>query len=83
MVEQGLPEGEFVYEVIDAASGNPMALLDLAWPEGLQSQLSQPVALLLDEPVETLQIASQAGFRYFTDVGAFRRYVEHEVLAIR
>ena len=83
IAEQGLPPGEFVYEVIDADSGEPMALLDLAWPEGLQAGLSEPVAFLLDEPAETLRVANQAGFRYFTDAADFRRYVECEVLAIR
>jgi hypothetical protein len=45
--------------------------------------LSEPVALLLDEPAETLRVAHQAGFRCFTDAADFRRYVEYEVLAIR
>ena len=83
IAEQSLPPGEFVYEVIDAESGEPMALLDLAWPEGLPAGLSEPVALLLDEPAETLRVANQAGFRYFTDAADFRHYVEYEVLAIR
>lgn len=78
--EQGLPEGELLYEVVEQDEDEPIAVLDLAWPNGLQEGLSQPVALLLDEPRETLTAAQQAGFRYFTEVENLRRYVEHEIL---
>ncbi|MEO1688976.1 MAG: hypothetical protein AAFU61_13840, partial [Pseudomonadota bacterium] len=50
------------------------ALLDLAWPEGLQSELSEPIAVLLDESAELISLASTAGFRCFTDVEAARSY---------
>ncbi len=79
-VEQGLPEGELLYEVVDEATGEPLALLDLAWPHGLQEGLSQPVALLIDEPRQILEAAQQAGFRYFTDLEGFKRYVVREIL---
>ena len=35
---------------------------------GLQEELSQPVAVLLNESAGTIAIASQAWFRCFTDV---------------
>ena len=47
-----------------------------------QEELSQPVAVLLNEANETVAIASQAGFRCFTDVGSFKAYVLSEVLAM-
>jgi hypothetical protein len=56
-------------------------VLDLAWPSGIQEELSQPVAVMLNEEPITITLASQAGFRCFTDSGAFRRYVKTEVLA--
>ena len=59
-----------------------MALLDLVWPEGIQTGLSEPVALLLNEEMRTLELASAAGFRCFTDVETFRAYVEKEILAL-
>ena len=80
--ERGLPSGELDLELADAESGEPLAILDLAWPNGLQVGLSTPVALLLDEPESTLQIANDQGFRHFTDADGFKRYVEMEILAV-
>ena len=47
----------------------------------MQEELSQPVAVLLNESPETLAVASRAGFRCFTVVEDFKRYVEKEILA--
>ena len=82
VVEQGLPEGEFLFELADLESGEAYGVLDLAWPDGMQEGLSVPVALLLNEPEETEAAANQAGYRYFTDVDSFRTYVEREVLVV-
>lgn len=78
----GLPEGEVLYQLTNALTGELLALLDLAWPEGLQTGYSDPVALLLEEDAESLEVASRAGFRCFTDVKAFQAYVESEILAL-
>ncbi len=80
VVSQGLPEGEFYYEVLDPVTETPIALLDLAWPAGLQAGYSQPVALLINEEKATEEAANQAGFRFFIDVDAFKRYVRSEVI---
>ena len=82
IVKQGLPEGEFLYELRDSESNEALAVLDLAWPDGLQEELSPPVALLVDEPAETEEAANRAGFRYFTDADEFRTYVKREILAL-
>lgn len=37
VTEQGLPEGEMLYEIVDAETGALKALLDLAWTEGIQA----------------------------------------------
>lgn len=81
VVEQGLPEGDYMYEVVDTETNEPLAVLDLAWPDGLQEGFSQPVALLIDEDKETKEIANRAGFLFFTDVEAFKMYVKREILA--
>ena len=81
-VDQGLPEGEFLFELADPDTGEAYGVLDLAWPDGMQEGLSVPVALLLDEPEETEAAANRAGYRYFTDVDSFRRYVDREVLVV-
>lgn len=81
MESQGLPRGALAYDFSDAQTGEQKAIFDLAWPNGIQEELSQPVAVLLNEGAETLTFASQAGFRCFTDGDSFRKYVETEVLA--
>ena len=63
-------------------TGEQQAVFDLAWPSGIQEELSQPVAVLLNEAAETLSIASRAGFRCFTEAEDFRRYVLREILAV-
>ena len=78
----GLPEGQIEHELAHAETGDPLAILDLAWPNGLQEGFSEPVALLLGEEQHTLQIANDHGFRHFTSVEAFKRYAETEVLAL-
>lgn len=75
MEEHGLNPGEMYYDLSDDA-GTQLATIDIAWPEGIQSGLSEPVALLLGEPVEVHQIVNNAGYRYFTDTDTFRKYVE-------
>ncbi len=80
VIQKGLPNGEYMYELADLDSGEPLAILDLAWPSGLQEGYSQPVALLIDESRETMEAASRAGYRYFTDVDSFYKYVEREIL---
>ena len=82
VTDQGLPEGELLYELSNQETGEVMAMLDLVWPEGLQTGYSDPVAILIDEDAETLETANTAGFRCFTDVEAFRAYVEREILAL-
>lgn len=81
IADQGLPEGELMYELLDSGSGEPVAILDLAWPNGLQEGLSQPVALLLDEPIEVEEAVNRAGFTFFTTVESFHGYVQREILA--
>jgi len=78
--EQGLPRGVLPYDFADAETGEQKAVFDLAWPSGVQAELSQPVAVLLNESAETIAIASQAGFRCFTAVDEFQRYVQTEIL---
>ena len=77
----GLPRGILAYDFADPVTGQQQAVFDLVWPNGIQEELSQPVAVLLNEDAETLAIASSAGFRCFTTAGDFRAYVLKEILA--
>ena len=61
----GLPRGVVAYDFSDTESGEQKAVFDLVWPNGIQEELSQPVAVLLNEEVQTLALASQAGFPVF------------------
>lgn len=79
---QALPRGELSYDFADPNTGAQRAVFDLAWPSGIQEELSQPVAVLLNESAEMIAVASQAGFRCFTSVDEFRSYVESEILAV-
>lgn len=74
LVAQGFDPGELGFELVDD-EGDQEATLDLAWPSGLQVELSEPVALLLDEPAAVHSVASSAGFRVFADPERFRAYV--------
>lgn len=82
VVNWGLPEGEYMHELTDPESGDPLAVLDLAWPQGLQEGLSEPVALLIDEGRETEEVANRVGYRYFTNIDDFQAYVKREILAL-
>jgi hypothetical protein len=77
---QGLPCGQTSFDYTDPDTGEQRAVFDLAWPDGIQEGLSQPVAVLLNEGEDTLAVASGAGFRCFTGVEAFKGYVMKEVL---
>jgi len=82
MEEQSLPAGELSFDYADPDTGEQQAVLDLVWASGIQQELSQPVAVLLNETAETLAIASRAGFRCFTAVDDFKQYVEREILGV-
>jgi hypothetical protein len=77
---QGFPRGELAVELIDEGSGEVEATLDLAWPDGLQTGLSQPLALLLNEDSSVEEAAGRHGFRFFTSADRLQRYVEMDVL---
>lgn len=82
IVAQGLPAGELSFEHSDPTTGEQLAIFDLAWPNGLQAELSEPVAVLLNEEAATLASASAAGFRCFTDLEEFRQYVHRDIIAL-
>jgi hypothetical protein len=74
MEENGFPEGELQYNIV-ADNGKVIAIFDLAWPKGIQVGLSEPVALLINESMNVHQIASRAGYKYFTDADDFKQFV--------
>jgi hypothetical protein len=81
VASQGLPRGELAFDIADPETGNQLAVLDLAWPNGIQEELSQPVVVLIDEGAEVLTLASSMGYRCFTTTEDFKSYVLKEILA--
>jgi hypothetical protein len=81
IVGQGLPAGLLNYQLSDPA-GQVSEILDLAWPNGLQLNLSQPVAVLPADENGSSKAAAQAGYRVFGNVAQFKAYVTGEVLAM-
>lgn len=79
LTDQGLQPGLLSYDLSDAVSGEQRAVFDLAWPTGLQQELTQPVAVLLNEEALTIAIANGAGFRCFTTTEEFKQYVAREI----
>ena len=71
-----------MYELVDPSNGMLLAVLDLAWPQGIQEGASEPVALLVNEEVGTQDLVRRAGFRYFTDVAELQAYVRRDILAM-
>ncbi len=83
MTEQGLPEGESAYELVDESSGELKATLDVAWPDGIQEGYSLPVVLLIDEGPDVERVVNQAGYRSFTSPDDFKSYVRDEILGVQ
>lgn len=78
--ERGFHPGIIDYEYSDPNTGEQLGVFDLAWPTGLQEELSQPVVVLIDEDDSTIKAAAMAGFRCFTGTMQFQSYVSHELL---
>ena len=79
---QGLPRGQLAFDHADPVTGAQIAVLDLAWPDGLQPRLTVPVAVLLNETHELLSLARATGFRCFTSTADFKAYVTAEILKL-
>jgi hypothetical protein len=80
VIQNGFEPGEVAYMLIDDATKQQLAVLDLAWENGLQTGKTEPVALLLDETTEVINLAQSKRFKCFTNVEIFKRYVEQEIM---
>jgi len=75
MKDKGLLEGVINYELTDE-NGNSLMIIDIAWPQGIQPELSEPLALLINESDSNQKIVNQNGYKYFTNSEEFKTYVE-------
>lgn len=73
--DRGFDEGELDYQLAED-DGSASFVLDVAWPRGLQVELSQPAALLLNEPAEVYEAAVKGGYRPFRSASELKAYVE-------
>lgn len=80
MESMGLPRGQISFDFADPETGVQRAVFDLAWPNGIQEELSQPATILINESAEVVAFASQSGYRCFTNTAEFKKYVENEVI---
>ena len=64
MEKAGLNEGIIDHELLDD-EGNVVAIIDLAWPKGIQNGLT----------ADTQAIVSKHGYRYYTDVSELKDYI--------
>ena len=80
MEKNGLSKGIVLFDYSDKITGEQKAIFDLAWPNGIQEGLSDPIALLIDEDPSTVAFASSEGYRCFTDEDELKLYVQKEIL---
>ncbi len=76
-VEQGLSKPERDLEISDPESGETIAVAELAWPEGLQVGLGDPVVLDLELTHDGEARLAELGYRAFSDPAHLRRFIEN------
>lgn len=78
----GLAHGEMNYDFADPVTGEQMAVFDLAWPNGIQEELSAPVA----SSAERISGNDRAGERRWLPLlhlrSSLRDYIEKDILAL-
>jgi hypothetical protein len=79
-INNELPAGEIAYELVHPTTEDVIAVLDLAWPQGLQIGYSAPVAVLIEEDHEVVIATQNAGYRVFTSGDAFKDYINLEII---
>lgn len=75
-----LARGTELFELTDPDTNEPVAVLDLAWPDGLQEGLGEKVAFVADGDKTVMAAASRLGFRCFASEVGFKRFVDREIL---
>jgi hypothetical protein len=78
--ENGLASGTFNYELYAETDQPPICRIDLAWPDGLQTGMGNPVALMLGEDEHTAALASQQNYQVFEDCDALKNWITRNML---
>ncbi len=74
--ELGIAMPETNCEISDSESGDALAVVDVAWPQGVQPGLTEPVALLLSPDAEIEERLGELGYRFFTSRQKLVWYLE-------
>lgn len=80
MEDSGLDPGEFYHEILSEQE-EQIVIVDLAWPDGIQAGLSEPIALLLNGTPDDYQLLSNLGYEYFSSIGRLRAHVSSHFLS--
>src|SRR6266498_631049 len=73
---QGYAEPELDVEISDPETGEPIAVAEAAWRNGLQEGLGEPVLLELELTQASEARLAALGYRVFPSTASLRRYVE-------
>lgn len=76
--QNGLSAGELYFELLDPSTGEQQGILDLAWPEGIQHGLSNPVCLIMEVDQEVGNAAISAGYRVFYSPAELKSFIKRE-----
>ena len=77
----GIAVPEVNHEICDNETGAVLAVADIAWPQGIQTGLTEPAALLLTPDAETEAHLGERGYRFFTSGQRLVRHLE-ELLGV-
>lgn len=69
------------YEVCDEETGEVLVVADIAWPQGIQPNRTEPAALLFDPTSESEAHLGERGYRFFTSKRKLVWYLE-ELLGV-
>ena len=73
--EQQLLPGSRDFMVTDPATGEDVALVDAAWPNGIAGGYTQPLAIQLDSDRSERRALESSGYVIFDDIEAMKKWI--------
>ncbi len=71
----GLAEPDAHFEIVNDSTGELLAVADLAWPDGVQTGRTQPVAFLLEPDADMEARLSALGYQFFVSGDRLTTYL--------
>ena len=75
-----LDEPELDYEIYDEERGEAIAIVDLAWPYGIQEGYGQPLALVIERGRLLEDRLNELGFIHFRTIDGLQGYLRRYIL---